>query len=1151
VENNDDASEEYAIRVGPADTASEVEQMEAWTRDMSRDQLQSQPEALIPLLDEGRPLPPAKPDRVTTEKDAAGVGAPDLPDESTLGTVMRNVSEIPKQIVGGVDDAAKHLFELVSPLNDLAIWLNDNVADLRYEISKPKTGTGELTRSVSEFLTGFVPAFRALKGLGAIKRGMTAGAIADFTVRDPSAGRLADIWKQANLPENVLTDYLSSSMDDSAMESRFKNTLEGVLVGGAFEGVFLAARALRAAKNTPGVKEAEEQILRERYGELTEQELKDAGLWRGAEDEVAEKPAVMDIAEYSAKPAPSPNAGIVSTAKPKTGVAKRKVDDAAAAVGNVTDPRALIRARKGQPLPEDFEVYVNFNRIDEPDQIKFAMGKMAEKMKLQVDDATRGEISHKETIAMAEDMGMTVEQLLSRRKGQGFNAEEALAARQLWAASGEKLVEAAKKAADKNAGPLDQFAFRRAMAVHAAIQSEVLGARAETARALSSWRIPAGGGIERARAIQQMLTTGGGTDTSAKMAGRLAILANEGASPATIARFAEKGFVSASVDAIRETFINGLLSSPKTHIVNVSSNSLVALQQIYERQAASGVRAILGGDGTHPGEALAMAHGMVSSVKDAFRMSAKALRTGETTYAFNKVDTQRQFAVSADAFGMAKETGLGRFVDYLGTAIRVPTRLLGAEDEFFKTVGYRMELHAQSLRMAASEGHTGLDLAKRMKEIIDNPPETVRINAADAAMYQTFTNETGVIGQKIMDLRNVDSPLNPMVLILPFVRTPVNIARYAFERSPFAPLVGQWRADIAAGGARADIALARMSTGTAIMMAAMDIADTGVISGEGPKDRGTKEAMLRQGWQPFSVKVGDRWYSYNRTDPFGMTVGFAASITEAIRRGEMDEDDVDEWQEVVGMSIAAVSQATISKTYMEGFSNFVEAMSDPERYSPNYINKMMASFLPITSLNSAIKNVVDPVQRDVQSPADAVRARIAGLSENLPPRRNLWGEEITSESGLGKAYDFASPVASKPHKDLPIDREIVRLGEGPQRITKKTSFDGVMVNMRFYPQAYSEYSRLAGNALKHPAWGMGAKDYLNAVVSGAHPMSAVYQTMPDEVKKDFISGTIKDYRALAQREILADPRFANFAAEVAHLKTLKQNSMMPAGATNQ
>jgi hypothetical protein len=96
------------------------------------------------------------------------------------------------------------------------------------------------------------------------------------------------------------------------------------------------------------------------------------------------------------------------------------------------------------------------------------------------------------------------------------------------------------------------------------------------------------------------------------------------------------------------------------------------------------------------------------------------------------------------------------------------------------------------------------------------------------------------------------------------------------------------------------------------MLTAMDLADKGVVTGSGQwggKDTSMQEAMQAQGWMPYSVKVGNRWYSYNRADPFGMTMGFAASIAEAIHKGEVSNDEVDEWQEVVAMSIAAISNA--------------------------------------------------------------------------------------------------------------------------------------------------------------------------------------------------------------------------------------------------
>jgi hypothetical protein len=48
------------------------------------------------------------------------------------------------------------------------------------------------------------------------------------------------------------------------------------------------------------------------------------------------------------------------------------------------------------------------------------------------------------------------------------------------------------------------------LATHNLIQREALAARTETARALESWKIPAGGPAERLRALDAVLTGMGG-----------------------------------------------------------------------------------------------------------------------------------------------------------------------------------------------------------------------------------------------------------------------------------------------------------------------------------------------------------------------------------------------------------------------------------------------------------------------------------------------------------------------------------------------------------------------------------------------------------------------------------------------------------------
>ena len=80
---------------------------------------------------------------------------------------------------------------------------------------------------------------------------------------------------------------------------------------------------------------------------------------------------------------------------------------------------------------------------------------------------------------------------------------------------------------------------------------------------------------------------------------------------------------------------------------------------------------------------------------------------------------------------------------------------------------------------------------------------------------------------------------------------------------------------MAAGGARQQLALTKMSTGSAIMFAAIDLAFGGYITGEGPANSAQRQTIMRTGWQPNSIKIGDRYFSYSRLDPIGITLGIA------------------------------------------------------------------------------------------------------------------------------------------------------------------------------------------------------------------------------------------------------------------------------------
>ncbi len=220
---------------------------------------------------------------------------------------------------------------------------------------------------------------------------------------------------------------------------------------------------------------------------------------------------------------------------------------------------------------------------------------MAEQFKGKIDKARRGEIAHEETRKLADDLGMTEAELLSRRKGQAFNAEEATAARDILNTSAKRLVEQQKKAVESGSDA-DLVNFRLALSRHATIQAEVSGVASEAGRALSAHRILSKSISQTAKNQKAMFDALGDREITAEIARSMSGV--DLSNVAEVNRFI-RAFSKVKIsDMIFEAWINFLLSGPKTHIVNTVSNTLTYLTKAPETAVASAVdiiRAKMGG----------------------------------------------------------------------------------------------------------------------------------------------------------------------------------------------------------------------------------------------------------------------------------------------------------------------------------------------------------------------------------------------------------------------------------------------------------------------------------------------------------------------------------------------------------------------------
>ncbi|MFP3928636.1 MAG: hypothetical protein ACLFUP_07010 [Desulfobacteraceae bacterium] len=745
-------------------------------------------------------------------------------------------------------------------------------------------------------------------------------------------------------------------------------------------------------------------------------------------------------------------------------------------------------------LPEK-AININFARIDSEDAVKEAIAKTAEIYGTEIQTARRGVRSNIATQKLANLVNLSPEQLLKRRKGEAFNAETALAARRILVSSGEELLRMSRKVASGQASNLDKFAFQRQLAIHYAIQAQVSGMTAEAGRALQSFKIMAKSTEGKIRQIQDFMTSTRTTGSIEDMADMLSeIDTAEG-----INRFVKEARKASTTDMLIEAWINALLSGPQTHAVNSLSNMLVAFYQIPERYLATKIGKIMPGKAEiQEKEVLAQAFGLVEGFKDGLRAFAKTAWTGEPSDLFSKLD-MRWKAIKGVNVGLAEGGMAARAVDLLGEGVRLPGRFLSAEDEFFKGIGYRMELRARAYRQAASEGLDGEQMAKRIQEIINDPPDDIRMAAVDAARYQTFTKPLGETG---MAIQKALTSLPVLRFIVPFVRTPSNILKFAGERTPLAVMSKRIRADIAAGGARRDLALSRVSLGSMTMASVMSLCGAGYITGGGPSDPKLKRIKRNTGWAPYSIKIGDKYYAYNRLEPLGMLFGMAADAYEIM--GQADELEA---EKLAATIVTAFSKNVTSKTWLRGLSEAIQTLDDPERYGKRYLQNYARTLVPRGV--SQVERVVDPEFREVQSLIDAMKSQIPGYSKDLPPRRNLWGEPIIPEGGLGP--DIVSPIYTSTAKSSPIDEELLRLRLPLSMPNRIQSIHGQSIELN--PEEYDRLMVLM-NKIPLPPTGKPLKQSLDELIT-----TPGYKKMSDERKELRIRGYLNMAREIARERL--------------------------------
>jgi hypothetical protein len=496
--------------------------------------------------------------------------------------------------------------------------------------------------------------------------------------------------------------------------------------------------------------------------------------------------------------------------------------------------------------------------------------------------------------------------------------------------------------------------------------------------------------------------------------------------------------------SLMEGWKAGMLSSPPTHVVNFASNGLFQAMRAVERYVSAGIQAVAKPSAERDRTFGELASGLAAgraALPDAWGKMFSDIGDALTLKP-EKVDEQTIMEL-----GM-HDVGVGRIPGKAGTAIRTPFRLLQAADNFFKTVAGEQEIYRQAHRRALAEGKTGEDLGRRMEEFVAmardlrNTSEAavnMRKAVTTARLEETFQTPLGPVGKKIAAL----SASHPLAgVIMPFVRTPVNVTKEALKRTP----LNAWntwkkyrayKRGLATLGDVTDDA-AKTVLGTAITGGILMLAEGGDfdVTGGGPVDFAEQENLKQTGWQPYSIKIGDSYVSYRRLSPLSQVIGIAADLREASTSTEKAE--------MVGKLFDAVTTNITDQTFLSGLENAARALQDPRRYGAAWIKGMEGSVVPGIVRTAA--HAIDPVERDAQpfetvaGIPEPIAARLPLVSKLLPPKQTATGADKQRHGGILSAVSPFPVSRAKPEAEL--EREFARIGFVPGQPSKEVTLPG-------------------------------------------------------------------------------------------------------------
>lgn len=500
-----------------------------------------------------------------------------------------------------------------------------------------------------------------------------------------------------------------------------------------------------------------------------------------------------------------------------------------------------------------------------------------------------------------------------------------------------------------------------------------------------------------------------------------------------------------------------MLFNPKTQVRNVMGNALITPVNALADVAAgitdkivsktTGARTI---GGPSLGGLAAYGKGAVKGLKQATQDYRLGIDTKNVNQ--NRFDIGQGKSFNEQHKGPFKNTrnavarGLNNINDFLGY-------LMDAGDRMFYQGSVENSLYNQQKLNNTQE------VTQEMADI-----------AVNEGLQRTW-NDNNQFTQAVLNIRRAINDIGGLMhikvgeyglgdLMIPFAKTPANLTKAIVDYSPVGFLNAitegkDLKRAIATGNytmqQQHDFSqtVGKAFAGSLLYILGTALAKAKISSGSGDEDKDLKNFMrYNLGIQPYSIKIGNKSFTYDWAQPVAAPLAITADIEKGIDENMTPAQAL---QQFLTTGFNVLSEQSFLSGVNEVLNNNDGVLQGIEQQVMN---------MPATAVPTLLKqftDIVDPTKRQTYSKEGMAEQtkkyamyKIPSESKKLAPQVDVLGNEIQKYGGDNSAFNiFLNPANTEKGKSSDVSEEIYALYEAtgnkniiPKKVDYSITIDG-------------------------------------------------------------------------------------------------------------